>query len=92
MAEKRISPKADSKSWFKPPKRILCIWWSVAGVIYWELFPEKTTVNSIRYCSQINKLETEVIIMVKYIFSMKTPNHKLRKSKIIKDFFDSKFK
>ena len=40
---------------------MLCILWGVKGVIYWELLPEKTTVNDTRYRSQINKLEAEVI-------------------------------
>jgi hypothetical protein len=40
---------------------MLCIWWSVKGVIYWELLPEKNTVNAYRYRNQINKLEAEVI-------------------------------
>ena len=31
------------------------------SVIYWELLPEKKTVNDTRYRSQINKLEVVVI-------------------------------
>ena len=37
---------------------MLCIWWDLKSVIYWELLPEKKQYTN-RY--QINKLEAEVI-------------------------------
>ena len=40
---------------------MLTIWWCVKGVIHWELLPENTTVNAIRYHTQLNKLEAEVV-------------------------------
>jgi [histone H3]-lysine36 N-dimethyltransferase SETMAR len=40
---------------------MLCIWWCVKGVIYWELLPENTTLNAIKYRAQLEKLETEVV-------------------------------
>ena len=40
---------------------MLCIWWCEKGVIYWELLPENTTLNAIKYRAQLEKLETEVV-------------------------------
>ena len=54
-------PKPISKVGLHPKKRMLSIWWRVKGVKYWELLPENTTVNAIRYRAQLNKLESEVI-------------------------------
>ena len=40
---------------------LLRIWWSVKDVIYWDLLPEKTTLNAYRYRAQLNKLDAELI-------------------------------
>ena len=54
-------PKPTPKAGLHPKKRMLCIWWCVKGVIYWELLPENTTLDAIRYCAQLEKLESEVV-------------------------------
>ena len=79
--------KPTPKPGLHPRKRMLNIWWSVKGVIYWELLPEKTTVNAYRYRNQINKLEAEVIN--KGLFSGKVyfqhDNAKPHIAKIVKE-------
>ncbi len=40
---------------------MLCIWWCVKGVIYWELLPENTTLNAIKYRAHLEKLETDIV-------------------------------
>ena len=40
---------------------MLRIWWCIKGVIYWELLPEKTTLNAYSYRAQLNKLDDELI-------------------------------
>ena len=50
------TPKAD----LHPKKRMLSVWWSVNGVLYWELLPEKATINASRYCAQLHRLAAEL--------------------------------
>ena len=50
------TPKAD----LHPKKRMLSVWWSVSGVIYWELLPEKATITASRYCAQLQRLAAEL--------------------------------
>ena len=40
---------------------MLSIWRRVKGVVYFELLPEKNTVNAIRSWTQLNKFESEVV-------------------------------
>ena len=35
---------------------MLCIWWDWKGVLYYELRPENQTINSNKYCSQLDQL------------------------------------
>ena len=35
---------------------MLCIWWSIKGVVYWEWLPEKITVTAIKYRAQLCKI------------------------------------
>ena len=35
----------------------MCIWWDWKGVLYYELLPENQTINSNKYCSQLDQLE-----------------------------------
>ena len=52
----KTTPKAN----LQPKKRMLCIWWGVKGVAFWELLPEKGTVTGTTYRSQLNKLAAEI--------------------------------
>jgi histone-lysine N-methyltransferase SETMAR len=53
-------PEPTPKAGLHPKKRMLCIWWSVRGVAYWELLPENTTITAASYCRQLQRLETEL--------------------------------
>ena len=35
----------------------MCTWWDWKGVLYYELIPENQTINSNRYCSQLDQLK-----------------------------------
>ncbi|XP_060023970.1 constitutive coactivator of peroxisome proliferator-activated receptor gamma isoform X3 [Lagenorhynchus albirostris] len=41
----------------QPKKVMLCVWWDWKEVLYYELLPENQTINSNRYCSQLNQLK-----------------------------------
>ncbi|KAF6130886.1 hypothetical protein HJG60_007843 [Phyllostomus discolor] len=47
------TPKAS----LHPNKVMLYIWWDWEGVLYYELLPENQTVNSNKYCSQLDQLK-----------------------------------
>ena len=47
------TPKASRH----PKKVMLCIWWDWKGVLYYELLPENQTINSSKYCSQLDQLK-----------------------------------
>lgn len=49
-------PKAE----LHPKKVMLCIWWDWKGVIYYELLPQGQTLNSIKYCSQLDRLKAAI--------------------------------
>ena len=36
---------------------MLYIWWDWEGVLYYELLPENKTINSNKYCSQLDQLK-----------------------------------
>ena len=51
-----ITPKAN----LHPKKVMLCIWWDWKGVHYYELLPENQTINSNKYCSQLDQLKAAI--------------------------------
>ena len=50
-------PTATPKADLHPEKVMLCIWWDWKGVLYYELLPENQTINSNKYCSQLDQLK-----------------------------------
>ena len=48
-----ITPKAG----LHPEKVMFCIWWDWKGVLHHELLPENQTINSNKYCSQLDQLK-----------------------------------
>ena len=36
---------------------MLCKWWDWKGVLYYELLPENQTINSNKYCSQLDQMK-----------------------------------
>ena len=45
------------KAGLHPEKVMLCIWWDWKGVLYYELLPENQTINSNKYCPQLDQLK-----------------------------------
>ena len=39
------------------PKKVMYIWWDWKGVLYYELLLENQTINSNKYCSQLDQLK-----------------------------------
>jgi len=49
-------PKAD----LHPKKVMLCVWWDWKGILYYELLPNNETINSEKYCFQLDELKTAI--------------------------------
>lgn len=58
----REQARPTPKTGLHPEKRMLCVWWGVKGVVYWELLPENTTITATRYIVQLNKIAAQVNI------------------------------
>ena len=43
-----------------PKKAMLSIWWDCRGPIYYELLPMNETINSEKYCSQLDILKAAI--------------------------------
>ena len=50
-------PPTTPKPGLHPNKVMLCIWWDWKGVLYYELLLENQTINSNKYCSQLDQLK-----------------------------------
>nr|APL98298.1 putative DD34D transposase [Bactrocera tryoni] len=48
----QTTSKADSHQ----KKVMLSVWWDFKGIVYFELLPDNTTINSEVYCDQLDKL------------------------------------
>ena len=38
---------------------MLSVWWDFKGIVYFELLPDSTMINSEVYCNQLDKLSDE---------------------------------
>ena len=56
----RESGARETKAGLHPKKVMLCIWWDWKGVLYYELLPEDQTINSNKYCSQLDQLKASI--------------------------------
>ncbi|XP_018046256.1 PREDICTED: histone-lysine N-methyltransferase SETMAR-like [Atta colombica] len=54
------SPLAIPKAGLHPKKVMLCVWWDWKGILYYELLPNNKTINSEKYCSQLDELKTAI--------------------------------
>ena len=50
-------PPTTPKASLHPKKVMSCIWWDWKGILYHELLPENQTINSNKYCSQLDQLK-----------------------------------
>jgi len=39
---------------------MLCVWWDWKGILYYELLLNNETINSEKYCSQLDKLKAAI--------------------------------
>ena len=53
-------PPTTPKAGLHPKKAMLCLWWDWKGVLYYELLPENETINSNKYCSQLDQLKAKL--------------------------------
>ena len=50
-------PPTTPKASLHPKKVMLYMWWDWKGVLYYELLLENQTINSNKYCSQLDQLK-----------------------------------
>lgn len=53
-------PSPTSKAELHPKKVMLCLWWDVRGIIYWELLPTNTTITATVYSAQLERLKEKI--------------------------------
>ena len=53
-------PQTVAKAGLHPKKVMLCIWWDFNGVIFYELLPENETINTDKYCEQLDNLKAAI--------------------------------
>lgn len=53
-------PQTTPKQNIHAKKVMLCIWWDSKGVVYYELLPQNQTINSNKYCSQLDCLKAAI--------------------------------
>jgi len=59
--EKRNEPPlVTPKAGLHPKKIMLCVWWDWKRILYYELLSNNETINSEKYCSQLNELKTAI--------------------------------
>ncbi|KAG5670126.1 hypothetical protein PVAND_000408 [Polypedilum vanderplanki] len=51
------TPGNISKAALHPKKIMLCLWWDIHGVIYYELLPPNETINAQKYQAQLKSLK-----------------------------------
>ncbi|XP_043529541.1 histone-lysine N-methyltransferase SETMAR-like [Frieseomelitta varia] len=53
-------PLRVAKSGLHPKKVLMSICWDWKGVIHYELLPQGETINSTKYCAQLDKLKEKI--------------------------------
>jgi len=53
-------PLTAPKAGLHLKKVMLCIWWDWKGIVYYELLPHNQTINSDKYCSQLDRLKAAI--------------------------------
>ena len=51
-----VTPKLDLHS----KKVMLSVWWSVRGIIQWEILPDGCTITADLYCQQLNRVAAKL--------------------------------
>jgi len=58
--EENESSLTAPKAGLHPKKVMLCIWWDWKGIVYYEFLPHNQTINSDKYCSQLDRLKAAI--------------------------------
>ena len=53
-------PEPEPKAGLHQKKVMLCVWWDVRGIVYYELLPANTTVTAAVYCDQLERVKAEL--------------------------------
>ena len=53
-------PKKIPKPTLHPKKTMLCVWWSVFGIVHYEYLPSKVTITSQIYCEQLQRVREKI--------------------------------
>jgi len=48
------TPLGNAKTDLNTVKIMLCVWWTINGIVHWELLPPNSTVDSNVYCQQLD--------------------------------------
>ena len=59
---KGSAPQATAKAGLHPKKVMLSIWWDMKGVVFFELLEPNQTINTAKYCEQLDKLKEAVAV------------------------------
>ena len=55
-SQRNQPPQRCAKPGLHPRKVLLCVWWDYKGILYFELLSSADTINSNKYCTQLEKL------------------------------------
>ena len=55
------SPQSTAKPGLHPKKALLCVWWSIRGVVHFEVLKPGQTVNADLYCEQLDRVNQSLI-------------------------------
>jgi histone-lysine N-methyltransferase SETMAR len=50
------TPSNTARAGLHPKKIMICVWWDVQGIIYYELLPPNQTINAEKYQEQLDRL------------------------------------
>lgn len=53
-------PLTTPKAGLHPKKVMLSVWWDFKGILYYELLPNNQTINSEKYCLQLDQLKAAI--------------------------------
>lgn len=59
-SKKDEKAQSTSKAEIHQKKVMLSVWWDYKGIVYYELLPSNTTINSDVYCQQMDKLNASL--------------------------------
>ena len=54
-SQRNQPPQRCAKPGLHPRKVLLCVWWDYKGILYFELLSSGDTINSDKYCTQLEK-------------------------------------